>query len=351
MRFHVVSLPHTQTTKDFGQCAYTQKVRKFCNMMMAAGHSVYLYASDQNEAKCTELITCITKEQQNYFLDDAKWWPDQYYKIPYKDTFPIWEVFNNKVVLELKKRVQQGDIVCQIAGKSQEVIMKSFPYNTVEFGVGYEGIIAKYRVFESYAWMHHVYGLKQIKDGAPTDTVIWNYFEPEDFTYRERKENYLLFMSRPVRRKGLQIALEIAKKTGYKLVVAGAEKVEGDNVEWVGYADPKKRADLMSRASALLCPTLYIEPFGGVVAEAALCGTPAITTDWGAFTEIVEHGVTGFRCRSMNDFIKAANNVAFLSNKKIREKAEDNFSVGYAMLKYNEYFIRLQEVIKNSPLI
>ena len=54
MRFHVVSLPHTNTTESFAVCAYTEKVRKFCIMMKALGHTVYLYAGEQNEAPCDE---------------------------------------------------------------------------------------------------------------------------------------------------------------------------------------------------------------------------------------------------------------------------------------------------------
>lgn len=62
MRFHVISLPHTQTTKEYINCAYTEKVRRFCIMMKSLGHTVYLYASEDNEAPVDELITCITKQ-------------------------------------------------------------------------------------------------------------------------------------------------------------------------------------------------------------------------------------------------------------------------------------------------
>ncbi len=64
MRFHVVNLPHTQTTKEFLPCAYTQKVRNFCRMMMSLGHEVFLYGSEENDAPCTEFITCIRKDEQ-----------------------------------------------------------------------------------------------------------------------------------------------------------------------------------------------------------------------------------------------------------------------------------------------
>ena len=63
MRFHVVSLTHTQTTKQFVNCAYTEKVRRFCNMMKSLGHDVYLYAGEQNEAEVTELIHVLQKNK------------------------------------------------------------------------------------------------------------------------------------------------------------------------------------------------------------------------------------------------------------------------------------------------
>jgi hypothetical protein len=63
-----MSLPHTQTTKDYVNCAYTEKVRRFCMMMKGLGHTVYLYAGEENEAPCDELITCITNEQREEAL-------------------------------------------------------------------------------------------------------------------------------------------------------------------------------------------------------------------------------------------------------------------------------------------
>ena len=61
MRFHIVALPHTQVTKEFAGCAFTEKVRRFCIMMHDLGHEVFLYAGESVEAPVTELITCIAE--------------------------------------------------------------------------------------------------------------------------------------------------------------------------------------------------------------------------------------------------------------------------------------------------
>jgi len=68
MRFHIVALPHTQVIHEFSGCAFTEKVRRFCIMMHNLGHEVFLYAGDEVEAPVTELITCVSKKQQEAAL-------------------------------------------------------------------------------------------------------------------------------------------------------------------------------------------------------------------------------------------------------------------------------------------
>jgi glycosyltransferase involved in cell wall biosynthesis len=285
MRFHVISLPHTQTTKDYVNCAYTEKVRRFCMMMKGLGHTVYLYASEDNEAPVDELITCITKEQQQEALDGK-----HFTEAEFNNELPHWQIFNGKAIKELGKRLEKKDFICLIGGASQEPIAKAYPSHiSVEFGVGYGGVFSQYKVFESYAWMHSIYAMFKnptTVDGNFYDAVIPGYLEPEMFPLQEKKEDYYLYVGRMVDRKGIGIAQHVCKEMGLKLILAGPGKdPKVEYGEWVGPVGPDERAKLMGGAIALFAPTLYIEPFGNVVIEAQACGTPTITTDWGAFTE------------------------------------------------------------------
>lgn len=303
-------------------------------MMFDLGHKVFLYAGEENEARCTELIPCIARNEQPKGIPEFSADSDLFIK------------FNGAVVRELECRIGPKDFICIIGGAAQEPIARAFPnHMTVEFGIGYGGVFSKYKVWESYAWMHTIYGAlsggnAHAVDGQFYDTVIPNYFEIDDFPFSADKDDYLLFMGRLIDRKGYRLAAEIAESTGHRLIIAG-EGTPPDYGEYVGVVGPERRAELMSRASALIAPTLYIEPFGGVTAEAMLCGTPVITTDWGAFSENVIDGITGFRCRMFEDFCWAVGEAKRLIPEQIRAYAVNKFSTQAVAPLYENYFSRL----------
>ena len=341
MRFHVISLPHTQTTKEYVNCAYTEKVRRFCIMMKNLGHTVYLYASEDNEAPCDELITCITKEQQQEALAGK-----HFTEAEFNNELPHWQIFNGKAIEELGKRLEKKDFICLIGGASQEPIAKAYPNHiSVEFGVGYGGVFSKFKVFESYAWMHSIYAMFKnptLVDGNFYDAVIPGYLEPEMFPLQEKKEDYYLYVGRMVDRKGIGIAQHVCQEMGLKLIMAGPGKdPKIEYGEWVGPVGPDERAKLMGGAIALFAPTLYIEPFGNVVIEAQTCGTPTITTDWGAFTETNPQGVTGYRCRNAMEFAVATEWVKDLDPVAIHKRAVALYSLDAIAPQYEQYFARL----------
>lgn len=354
MRLHVLSLPHTQTNREapWSACAFTQKVVKWTGMMMSLGHEVYLYGTDpdQNQADCTEYISCITEEDQAKYFDPP--FPERIPEFTMQQ--PGFSIFNFNASREIEERKQEGDFICSVGGLAQSPVAGDHEDLTfVEFGVGYPGVFSDHKVFESYAWMHTIYGMYyadgQTPDGQMYDTVIPNYFEPEAFPEGKGDGDYLLYVGRNIARKGITIAANAAKRAGKRLIIAGGMgDVDPKYGEQVGIVGPEERAELMGGATALLAPTVYIEPFGGVTIEAMMTGTPVITTDFGVFSETVRQGDNGWRCRDLGEFIWAINNAGSLDREKIRRDAISRYSCDTIKHEYQSYFERLQTMYEDT---
>lgn len=340
MRFHVVALPHTQVSSErFPACAFNEKVRKFCIMMRSLGHTVYLYAGDQSDPVATEEIVCITEDERVACLNGK-----HYTQASFDQQLPHWVKFNCTVIGEIQKRIEPRDFICIIGGWSHKPIADAFPnHMTVEFGIGYPASFSPYRVFESYAVMNIHYGQENrpgAADGAFFHDVIPSYFEPEKFPLVEHKSDYFLYVGRLEERKGWCIAQQVCERLNKKLIVAGPGQFAGYGT-YVGEVGPNQRGELMSNAQALFVPTLYIGPFESVHAEAMLCGTPVLTTDWGVFPETVINGFNGYRCRMLQEFVEGAEASLNLDHKAIHDFAMERFSMDKVRFQYDTYFRRL----------
>jgi FkbM family methyltransferase len=353
---HVLGLAHTKTTPEYNACAYTQKILKMAKMMTKAGYEVYHYGAEGSTPECAEHIDVVSNAIQRQTYGDYDWHKEMFKHDP-NDL--AYKTFDSNAIREINIRKGPRDLLLISMGNYQKPISDAVGMMAVEMGVGYSGVYTNHRVFESYAWMHIVYGTlghDANVDGNYYDCVIPNYYDPADFEFRDKKDDYYLYIGRLIPRKGVNIAAQCCERIGAKLVVAGQGTpdvlrtlgVDPNSVEFVGYADVATRSKLMSGAKAVFVPTLYIEPFGGVNVEAMFCGTPAITTDFGGFTETVQHGKTGYRCHTMDDFVWAAKNVDRLDPYYIRDYAVNNYSMDRVSLMYDEYFSKLMDLYRNG---
>jgi glycosyltransferase involved in cell wall biosynthesis len=141
---------------------------------------------------------------------------------------------------------------------------------------------------------------------------------------------------------GAHHAIEIARASGRRLVIAGnvvrsgpdasyfddaiAPAIDGDRVRYLGPVDDVQKNELLGKASALLMPIEWEEPFGIVMIEAMACGTPTIGFARGSVPEIVLTGVNGFVCRGVNDAVDAVARLGSLSRFTTRKDVERRFS-------------------------
>ncbi|NJL47486.1 MAG: glycosyltransferase family 4 protein [Leptolyngbyaceae cyanobacterium SM2_5_2] len=166
---------------------------------------------------------------------------------------------------------------------------------------------------------------------------------------------YLVFLGRMSIEKGPHLAIEIAKRSGWPLKMAGkvdfdnreffeqqvAPHIDGLQIEFLGEVSQAEKATLMGRATATLFPILWPEPFGLVMAESMACGTPVIAMAMGAAPEIVVDGKTGFLCHTLEDCIEAVTKIPTIHRQDCRDHVVANFGVGRMVDGYEAVYRQL----------
>jgi glycosyltransferase involved in cell wall biosynthesis len=150
----------------------------------------------------------------------------------------------------------------------------------------------------------------------------------------------LVFLGRIEEIKGPHLAIEISRRTGIPIIIAGnlaaehrewfeatiAPSLDGKHVTFVGAVNDAKKNSLLGQARALLMPILWEEPFGIVMIEAMACGTPVIGFARGAVPEVVKHGVTGFVAADLTEMIAGVGNLGTIQRSACRARVEQLFS-------------------------
>ena len=358
-RFHVIGIPHTRTNEDYVACAYTQKAYKFCKMMTERGHTVFHYGVEGSNPQCTENITVVSNEIYGRVYGEHDY-RSKFFRYDVNDE--CYQTFYKNSIKEIEARKGEFDIVLPFWGAGVRPICDALSehFVIIEPGIGYgEGSWSNFRIFESYGIYHAYCGTRAITNCNMNnyEIVIPNYFDEKDFKYNEQsrlEDPYFLYIGRVYEGKGVHIALQVCNFLNVKLKIAGQLGEEYTNFEWpenvefIGYADKDLRSELMRNAVASFLPSQYLEPFGGVQIENLLSGTPTITSDWGAFAENNVDGVTGYRCRTFEDYVKAA-----LNCLEGKIKQEDCYNKGKEFTleniapRYEKYFEDVYNVFTN----
>lgn len=176
-----------------------------------------------------------------------------------------------------------------------------------------------------------------------------------DFSPTVSADAPLVFLGRIEEIKGPHLAIEIARRTGRKLIIAGnipPEKqawvdahvmphVDNEQVVYIGPVNDAQKNALLGSASAFLMPILWDEPFGIVMAEALACGTPVIGTRRGAVPEVVVHGKTGFVADTVDELVDAMADLEKIDRAACRHRVEDQYSDAVIVARYLDLYNRL----------
>lgn len=199
-------------------------------------------------------------------------------------------------------------------------------------------------VWERYRWYYNTIS-RSAKRGMPEKNylgVVYNSVDVGSFPFNEKKDGYLLYLGRMSKEKGPHLAIEVAKRVGQKLIMAGKvgfedidhftqvvqPMIDGKLIEFLGEADGDLKRELYSRASCLLFPISWNEPFGLVVVEAMACGTPVIAFNEGAAPEIILNGKTGYLVQDLDEMVSAVRRVHQIEPIACRQHVETRFDSG-----------------------
>ncbi|MFZ0422331.1 MAG: glycosyltransferase family 4 protein [Xanthobacteraceae bacterium] len=172
--------------------------------------------------------------------------------------------------------------------------------------------------------------------------VVPNCASLKDYEFQPKigSDAPLMFLGRIEEIKGPHVAIDVARRSGLKLCIAGnvpagEERffesrirpfIDGDAVVYVGPVDDAEKNRLLGRARALLMPVLWEEPFGIVMVEAMACGTPVLGLNRGAVPEVVEEGVSGFVRSDIDGLVEAVARLGEIDRRHCRDRVERQFS-------------------------
>ncbi len=187
---------------------------------------------------------------------------------------------------------------------------------------------------------------------VPVSAVIHHGLDLDRYPYGAEGGDYLLALGRMNHDKGIDRAIDIARRAGLPLLIAAKmrepaehryfteviEPLLDDQIRYIGEVGHADKIRLLQGARALLNPIRWPEPFGLVMIEALASGTPVVTTNHGAAPEIVTHGETGFLSDDDAELVRAVQAVGGLSRAACRARAESRFSADRMVADHVAFF-------------
>lgn len=304
--------------------------------LVARGVEVTLFATADSRTRARLVGTAPTGYSEDPSLD-AKVWECLHVATCFEQADAFDLIHNNADFLPLAwSRLVDTPVLTTIHGFSSERIVPV--YERYDDRVHYVAISAADR----HPRLHYA-------------AVVHHGIDLDAFPLGRGDGGYLLFFGRIHPDKGTAEAIDLADRTGLRLLLAGivqdrayferevAPRLDGARVRFLGPVGPDRRAELLGGARALVHLVNFEEPFGFSVVEAMACGTPVIAMGCGSVPEVVAHGRTGFVCRTLAEMIAAVAEVPRLDRRACRAHVAARFSVERMADAYEAVYRRVIE--------
>lgn len=191
--------------------------------------------------------------------------------------------------------------------------------------------------------------------------TVYNGINLSDFTFTDTPGDALLAYGRIHPEKGFHLAIDVAKKSGRRLIMAGyiqderyfeeeiAPHFDGENVEYVGTVSVEGRDELLKKAYAVLHLNTIPERFGLVMAESMAAGVPVIAMDLGSCREVIADRRTGLLVNDVEEAVEAVDKIPEISRQACRQRVEEKFSLETMVKNYEKIYNQIFELEKMKP--
>ena len=182
--------------------------------------------------------------------------------------------------------------------------------------------------------------------------TVYHGIDTKKIEYNPDSGDYLLYLATMSHEKGADRAIEIAKKSGMKMIMAGDIRdqsyfenikplIDGKHISYLGEVDVKQKNKLMKNAKAYIFPIRWSEAFGLTVVESLAAGTPVIAYPNGSLSELIDDGITGFLVNNIDEAVNAIKKIDIISRSECRRQAIERFDVSVMAKNYVKIYKKL----------
>lgn len=226
------------------------------------------------------------------------------------------------------------------------------------------------KIFRQFAWQPYISiseAQREPRLGLNYIHTVYNGIDTTVYPFRKEPEQppYLAFVGRISPEKGPEGAIKIARALGLPLKMAGKVDsvdraffdeqikplIDGEQIQYLGEVSHDEKAQLLGGATVTLFPITWREPFGLVMVESMVTGTPVVGMAMGSVPEVIANGKTGFVCRNLEQMIEAVPKAMKLDRQTCRDYVIERFSVEAMVDEYERaYHMALGTGVQEPPL-
>lgn len=335
MRIAIVSKLWEETT-PLSRGGTGASIGALVNGLVDKGHEVTLFATGNSKTKAQELVS--VREE------------------PYRDDYS--EIHEYENIAEAFRRHEEFDIIhCAVEQKSVIFgeLVDTPSIHSIRYGEFFEH---EWNLLKKYKNLNFVCNSEAVTKLLPFlnwQGVVHNGVSTDKFAYSEKKGDYLLYLTYLSEQKGVDLAIQVAKKLNKKLILAGKmvntdekfvkEKVlpfiDDQQIQYLGEVSDEEKIPLLQNAYCLIQPNRIFESCSNSILEAMSCGTPVVALNKGSNQELIESGKTGFVVSHENDLEEAVKKVKQIKREKCRERVEKYFSVDKMVEGYLDLYDKI----------